>query len=176
MKITVFCGSSSGVNPNYTKAAYELGLWMAKETHTLIYGGSKLGLMGILANTILEQGGEAVGIMPTCLMGKERVHSHLTSLVEVPSISIRKEKMMEEGELFIALPGGPGTLEEMIQVISWIRIGQCHKKAIFLNIDQYYDAIVQMMDQMVQVGFLEKEDLQLVSFVSSVEELKQVIK
>ena len=117
--ICVFCGSSMGNNPLYKEAAYELGKLLAQNKIRLIYGGAKVGLMGTVADGILQNGGEAVGVLPTFLSGKEIDHASLTELILVDSMHERKMKMSELEDGFIALPGGMGTLEELCEMLTW---------------------------------------------------------
>lgn len=118
MKITVFCGANNGRNEAYKENAKELGKWIADNNHTLVYGGGKVGLMDIIADTVLENNSEVIGIMPQFLVDREISHTGITEFIIVDDMSIRKEKLVNLGDVFVALPGGPGTLEEISQVIS----------------------------------------------------------
>ena len=119
MNVTVYCGATTGNNPEYEKNAVELGKWIAENNHTLVYGGGKAGLMGIIADTVLQLGGEAIGVIPTFLKDRELAHTYLNELIVVNTMSERKDKMFSLGDIYIALPGGAGTLEEITDVISW---------------------------------------------------------
>ncbi|WP_286784170.1 TIGR00730 family Rossman fold protein [Streptococcus sp. UBA4344] len=171
MKITVYLGSSFGKDPIYKKAIVELGHWLVKEHHQLVYGGSKDGLMGVLADTVLADGGEAYGIIPLDFKKREKAHLHLTELTLVADMDERKRLLMENGDVFLAFPGGPGTLEEIIQAFSWARIGLHHKPCIFLNINGYYNPLKEFFDQMVATGFLNQSDCDKAIFVNDLQEL-----
>ena len=113
MKITVFCGANNGGNEAYKENAIELGKWIADNNHTLVYGGGKVGLMGVIADTVLENNSEVIGIMPQFLVDREISHTGITEFIIVDDMSIRKDKLVDLGDVFVALPGGPGTLEEI---------------------------------------------------------------
>lgn len=158
MKITVYCGASVGNNVAHQQAAIALGQWIAARQYTLVYGGGNAGLMGLLANTVLENGGKVIGIMPTFLQERELAHTGLTEMITVRSMPERKSKMIELGDVYIALAGGPGTLEEITEVISWARIGQNNNPCILFNSDGYYEPLKAFFDNMVVQGFLTQTD------------------
>ena len=133
MKITVFCGANEGRNEAYRKNAEELGKWIADNNYTLVYGGGKVGLMGIIADTVLENNSEVIGIMPQFLVDREISHTGITEFIIVDDMSVRKEKLIDLGDVFVALPGGPGTLEEISQVISWVRVGKKDAPCILMD-------------------------------------------
>ncbi|MDY5730846.1 MAG: TIGR00730 family Rossman fold protein [Eubacteriales bacterium] len=173
MNILVFCGSSIGKHVMYINECFQLGKWMAQNGHTLIYGGSANGTMGVLADTVLENGGKAIGIMPKCLVELERVHDGLTELHIAEGMAERKQQMRDMADIALALPGGPGTLEEISEAISWARIGQFNKPCVVYNFNHYYDALENMFQTMQKEGFLnEGFSLQV---VHNVEELQTFI-
>ena len=176
MKITVFCGANNGKNEAYKENAKALGRWIADNNHTLVYGGGKVGLMGVIADTVLENNSEVIGIMPQFLVDREISHTGITEFIIVDDMSIRKEKLVDLGDVFVALPGGPGTLEEISQVISWVRVGKKDATCILMNIDGYYDFLKQDCDKMVEEGFLTKEDRQRTLFTDSVAEMHEFIR
>ena len=176
MKITVFCGANNGRNKAYKENAKELGKWIADNNHTLVYGGGKVGLMGVIADTVLENSSEVIGIMPQFLVDREISHTGITEFIIVDDMSIRKEKLVDLGDVFVALPGGPGTLEEISQVISWIRVGKKDAPCILMNVDGYYDFLEQYFDKMVEEGFLTKEDRQRTLFTDNVAEMHEFIR
>lgn len=176
MNIAVYCGASFGNNDNYKKCAEKLGEWIGKNSYTLIYGGGKVGLMGIVADTVLANKSEVIGIMPEFLVKRELAHTNITKLEVVKDMSIRKKKMIDLADVFIALPGGPGTLEEISEVISWSRIGQNANPCILYNENSYYDYLKLMYNKMVEEGFLSKEDNEKILFTDSVEEISEFIK
>ncbi|WP_299092625.1 TIGR00730 family Rossman fold protein [uncultured Metabacillus sp.] len=156
-RISVFCGSSSGASQMYTDDAKRLGTQLAKEGNTLVYGGSKVGLMGTVANAALQAGGEVIGVIPRMLMEREIAHTGLTDLIIVNTMHERKAKMEELSDGFIALPGGPGTMEEFFEVYTWAQLGE-HKKPIgMLNSHHYYDKLLSFFDHMIEQQFLRSE-------------------
>ena len=175
MKITVFCGANNGRNEAYKENAMELGKWIATNNHTLVYGGGKVGLMGIIAATVLEKNSEVIGIMPQFLVDREISHTGITEFIIVDDMSERKTKLVDLGDVFIALPGGPGTLEEISQVISWVRVGKKDAPCILMNINGFYDFLEQYFDKMVEEGFLTKEDRARTLFAKSVSEMEEFI-
>ncbi|MCF1685609.1 TIGR00730 family Rossman fold protein [Tetragenococcus halophilus] len=175
MNITVYCGANSGNQAIFEQSAIAFGKWIAKNNNTLVYGGGKAGLMGSLADTVLHSGGEVIGVIPTFLKNRELAHPDLTNLYIVESMSERKNKMAELAEVFIALPGGPGTLEEITEMVSWARIGQNPNPCIFYNVNNYYDAIENFYDNMVINGFLTKEDRSKILFTPSFDEISSFI-
>ena len=176
MRITVFCGANNGKSELYKENAIELGKWIANKNHTLVYGGGKIGLMGVIADTVLENSGEVIGIMPQFLVDREISHKGITEFVIVDDMSERKTQLVDLGDAFIALPGGPGTLEEISQVISWVRVGKKDAPCILMNIDGYYDFLEQYFDKMVEEGFLTKEDRQRTLFTDNVAEMYEFIR
>ena len=175
MKVTVFCGANNGKSESYIKNATELGEWIADNNHTLVYGGGKIGLMGVIADTVLENRGEVIGIMPQFLVDREISHTGITEFIIVDDMSVRKAKLIDLGDVFIALPGGPGTLEEISQVISWVRVGKKDAPCILMNVDGYYDFLEQYFDKMVAEGFLTIEDRKNTLFTDNIEEMERFI-
>lgn len=147
--VCVFCGSSMGRNPDYEKAAVQLGTAIARRGMSLVYGGSNLGLMGAVADAALAAGGEVFGIIPEFLESKELAHKELTRLETVQSMHDRKARMAELSDAFIALPGGYGTLEEFCEVLTWAQLGLHQKPQGLLNVAGYYDSLLQFFDQAV---------------------------
>ncbi|WGE91283.1 TIGR00730 family Rossman fold protein [Actinobacillus genomosp. 1] len=175
MNITVYCGANVGNKPQYQQAAHALGEWIAKGQHQLIYGGGKAGLMGIVADSVLAQHGKVTGVIPTFLQERELAHPSLTELITVKNMPERKLKMIELGDAYIALPGGPGTLEEITEVVSWARIGQNNNPCIFFDVVGYYRPLQAFYQQMVDNGFLSQTDLDCVLFSDDLSEIEQFI-
>ena len=151
--ICIFAGSNLGNNLEFKEKTQELGKAMAEKGFSIIYGGSKNGLMGVIANEILKNDGKVIGIMPKGLIKGENVHSYLTQLVEVDTMHERKAKMSELADGYIALPGGLGTFEELFEVLCWAQIG-IHKKPIgVFNINGYYDPFLSLVNHSIQSGF-----------------------
>ncbi|WLR43010.1 TIGR00730 family Rossman fold protein [Bacillus carboniphilus] len=169
--ICIFAGSNKGNSPQYEKIARELGAYLASHHYKLIYGGSKIGLMGELANEMVSNGGEVIGIMPSGLLNGEVVHREITSLVEVNDMHERKAKMNELADGFIALPGGFGTFEELFEVLSWSKIGIHTKPIGLLNIDGYFDPFIDLIDNSISSGFASPIHLKLITTSESPQEL-----
>ena len=154
--VTVFCGSSSGTDPIYRSQAAMLGATLAQQNIRVIYGGAKVGLMGAVADAALSEGGKVVGVIPRFLRSKEIAHEGLTDLIMVESMHERKTKMQELCDGMIALPGGFGTLEELFEILTWAQLG-LHKKPIgLLDINGFYDHLKKLLLTMVDKGFLEE--------------------
>lgn len=164
--ICVFAGSNLGERPEYQRKAAELGNYMAQEQYRLVYGGSNKGLMGVIANTVLECGGEVTGIMPKGLFKGEIVHQQLSELIEVEGMHERKATMGKLADGFIALPGGFGTYEELFEVLCWSQIGIHNKPIGILNISGYFDPLLNMMNYSVQEGFSNTSNLSLINVSS----------
>ncbi|WP_066052752.1 TIGR00730 family Rossman fold protein [Robertmurraya korlensis] len=155
--LAVYCGSSSGASDIYMEKAKELGKELAKRNITLVYGGSSVGLMGAVADSVLEEGGKAVGVMPSFLDQREISHKSLSELFVVDTMHERKAKMAELSDGFITLPGGAGTMEEFFEVFTWGQIG-LHKKPIgILNINRYYDPLITLLNHMNKEKFLQDQ-------------------
>jgi uncharacterized protein (TIGR00730 family) len=152
----IFCGSSPGARPQYTEATEDLGALLVERGITLVYGGASLGLMGRLADTVLSEGGEAIGVMPRALVEREIAHLGLTDLHVVDSMHARKALMAELADAFIALPGGLGTLDELFEIYTWGQLGLHSKPCGLLNVEGYYDGLVGFLDQAVRERFVRE--------------------
>jgi len=155
--IGVFCGSSMGSKPEYREAARQLGIYIADNDHTLVYGGANVGLMKVLADSILEKGGHVTGVMPRMLVEKEVAHANLTEMHIVESMSQRKNLIMKLSDGFIAMPGGFGTLDELAEVITSNQLRLSDKPIGILNILGYFDPLMKFFDHGVEEGFLRIE-------------------
>jgi uncharacterized protein (TIGR00730 family) len=158
--ICVFCGSSMGTRPEYRQSARELGEILLKKNIQLVYGGANVGLMQILADTVLKGGGEVIGIMPQMLIDKEVAHTGLTKMITVVSMSERKSLMVEHSDGFIAMPGGYGTLDELAEVITYNQLRLTDKPIGILNIAGYFDPLLAFFDHITDEGFLRPEHRQ----------------
>ncbi|WP_454191206.1 LOG family protein [Paenibacillus sp. Marseille-Q7038] len=156
-KIAVFCGSSDGTSKEYKDAAKKLGEELARHHIGLVYGGASVGVMGAVADAVLENGGHVTGIMPRFLEEREISHKGLTELIIVESMHERKAKMAELVDGFIMLPGGPGTLEEFFEIFTWAQLGLHQKPCGFLNVNQYFNPLLTLFDHMVKEGFLQEK-------------------
>ncbi len=153
-KIAVYCGSKIGNDPEYSKAATALGQKLVERKIELVYGGGAIGLMGVIAEAMLERGGRVTGVIPEKLYEMEVAHMGLTELYRVKTMHERKALMADLSDGFIALPGGIGTLEELTEVMTWAQIGYHTKPCALLNVNGYYDHFLAFFDQMEQRGFL----------------------
>lgn len=169
--ITVFCGSSSGTNRTFEIKAKELGQKLATENIHLIYGGANVGLMAAVADGALEKSGTVIGVLPKFLKTKEIAHDKLTKLILVETMHERKTKMNELSDGIIALPGGFGTLEELFEMLTWGQLG-LHKKPIgILNVDGFYNKLIDFLDTMVEKGFLKNLNRNMVLISHDIDNL-----
>jgi uncharacterized protein (TIGR00730 family) len=175
-RITVFCGSSPGTAAIYRQQAYLLGKTMAENNLSLIYGGSKTGLMGAVANGVIENSGKAIGVLPHFLKAKEVAHVNLSELIMVDTMHERKARMNEISDAAIALPGGFGTLEELFEMLTWAKLGLHQKPVGILNTDGFYDDLMSLMENMAEKGFISTADKQMLLVSSSVVELLELLK
>ena len=155
-RICVFCGSNPGVRDEYSQAAKALAQYLVAEKLGIVYGGSKVGLMGVLAEAALEAGGEIIGILPESLVAKEIAHHGLTDLKIVATMHERKALMAEMSDAFIAMPGGYGTYEEFCEVLTWTQLGLQNKPCGLLNVAGFYDCLLRMFDHAVIEGFVRE--------------------
>jgi len=157
--ICVYCGSSPGSDPAFLRAAREIGMLIARRGHTLVYGGGNVGLMGAIADAAMAAQGRVIGVIPDHLERKELAHGGLTKLHVVPSMHERKALMASLADAFLALPGGVGTLEEIIEAFVWTQLGLHAKPCAFLNVNGYYDPLVAFLTHMTDSRFLRPEQL-----------------
>ncbi|MDR6845156.1 TIGR00730 family Rossman fold protein [Flavobacterium granuli] len=170
-RITVFCGSSSGTEEIYTSQATLLGKTLAKRNIELVYGGANVGLMGAVADGVLNNGGKAIGVLPNFLRSKEIAHKQLTELILVDTMHERKTKMNDLCDGVIALPGGFGTLDELFEMLTWAQLG-LHKKPIaILNVGGYFDALIVFIQNMADKGLLKEVNREMLLVSDSVEDL-----
>lgn len=154
-RVTVFCGSSPGFDSSYEEQAYALGAALALHGIGVVYGGSKIGLMGAVARGALEHHGEVIGVLPHFMKSKEVAHTNLTELILVQTMHERKMTMHELSDATIALPGGYGTLEELFEMLTWAQLGLHAKPVALLNINGFYNPLLNMVETMVSNGFLK---------------------
>jgi len=153
-RICVFCGSNAGTHPAYRQAAQTVGRLLCRRGIELVYGGGHVGLMGILADACLNEGGRVIGVIPQALADKETAHEGLTELRIVSSMHERKFLMAELSDVFLALPGGYGTWEEFFEVLTWSQLGIQRKACAVLNVNGYYDPFIEMADKALSEGFV----------------------
>jgi uncharacterized protein (TIGR00730 family) len=169
--ICVYCGSRTGARPTYTEAARALGAEIGVRGWQLVYGGGKVGLMGVVADAALAAGGRVIGVIPDTLMQREVGHTGLHELHVVPTMHLRKQMMAERADAFIALPGGIGTLEELYEVWTWRQLGYHRQPIGLLNVDGYYDDLLRFMRRSVDEGFLSAEQMAVVEVGTDPREL-----
>ncbi len=167
--VCVYCGSGDGRDPAYAKAAGDLGRAFARAGVRLVYGGGSTGLMGIVARATLENGGEATGIIPQFLVDRERAMQGLTELVVTKDMHERKWAMFERADAFVALPGGIGTLEELIEILTWAQLGRHQKPIAIANIGGFWDPLAALIDHMKAETFIHSENLLNPLFVDAIE-------
>lgn len=170
MKITVYSASSGQVPAQYIKAAQDLGRLIASEGHTLVNGAGRTGLMGACADACLQTGGKAVGIIPQFMIDQHWQHEGMTELIITPDMHRRKELMAQESDACIALPGGVGTLEELLEIITWKQLGLYLKPIVVLNTDGYYDALFAQLRRAVDESFMRSQHAAIWQIASTPEE------
>ncbi|MFW6413108.1 MAG: TIGR00730 family Rossman fold protein [Oceanicaulis sp.] len=153
--ICVYCGSNTGAAPSYVDAARAMGRTLAERGVRLVYGGGQVGLMGVVADACLEAGGRVVGVIPNFLHQKEVAHPRVDDMRIVTSMHERKLMMAEESDAFVAMPGGLGTMEELFEVWTWSQLGRHEKPVGVLNVNGYYDGLMDFLDHMRGEGFVE---------------------
>lgn len=156
-RIAVYCGSSPGINPAYQQAAVRLGKVLAERKITLVYGGGSVGLMGILAKTTIEQGGQVIGIIPQAIADMEVAYTDIQDLRIVEDMHTRKALMAELADAFIALPGGMGTIEELMEILTWTQLGFHEKPCGILNISGFFDQLLKFLDRLEKDQFIAPE-------------------
>ena len=173
--ICVFAGSNSGAKPGYQAAARGLGATLARRGYGLVYGGGRVGLMGTLADAVLEGGGHVIGVIPHGLAVKEVAHEGLSDLRIVDSMHERKAMMAELSAAFVALPGGLGTLEELFEALTWAQLGIHAKPCCILNIDGYFDGLLAFIRDAVRQGFVRQAHCDMLLHSTDIEQLLDAI-
>lgn len=170
MNICVYCGSSSGSQPQFAEQARSLGSRLAERDIGLVYGGGRVGLMGVVADAVLDGGGRAYGVIPKHLVDMETAHRGLTELDVVDSMHLRKARMEELSAGFIVLPGGLGTFEEVFEILTWNQIGLLAKPVVFLDVNGYFAPLFHSFEHMIDAGFVKPDVRELLRRTSSVDE------
>lgn len=193
MRIAVYCGSRCGDDPIFAEAARELGAWIGRQGHTLVYGAGFVGMMGELSKAVQENGGGIIGVIPQFMVdegwqkpdliltedemaGTAAADAGVGVLFITESMSERKAMMLDLADVYIALPGGPGTLEEITEAISLSCVHQHEKECILLNLDGYYDSLLMVYEDLIARDFTDRELLQHVHFAETVEEVERLIR
>ncbi len=170
-RIAVFCGSSSGTDEDFEATARKLGHKLATENIDLVYGGAKVGLMGAVADATLAESGRVIGVLPVFLTAKEIAHQGLTELILVDTLHERKTRMNELSDGVIALPGGFGTMEEYFEMLTWGQLGLHQKPMGILNVNGYYDELINFLDTMLEKGLLKEVNRQMVLISDDIDDL-----
>lgn len=170
MNICVYCGSSTGKNNEIVDQAILLGEQMCNRGHNLVYGGASRGIMGVLADSVMKNGGEVVGVIPKNLFKKEVAHQGITKLITVDGMHQRKSIMADRADAFLALPGGFGTLEELFEIITWNQIGIINKPVVVYNLDGYFDSLIKMIDHAVESGFIKPANRKILQVAETLED------
>ena len=173
--LTVYLGSNEGRDPKYAEAAAALGAWIGSHGWDLVYGGSRVGLMGILADAVLHAGGRVTGVEPRFFVESALQHDGITELIVTETMAERKTEMIRLGDAFLAFPGGTGTLEEITEIMSRNSIGLMDRLCILYDLDGYYEGLRLLLDHMTEKGFLLPENRSKVCFVRTLEELADVL-
>ena len=171
VNICVFCGSSMGASPVYKEAAAALAAAIVEKGWSLVYGGGQVGLMGVVANTVLELGGEVTGVIPRFLNTREVAHNGVTHLEIVETMHERKALMEKRSDAFVALPGGFGTYEELMEIVTWGQLGLHRKPIGVLNVDGFYDPLLAQMEKGIECGFIGEQFRELMVSSGEVSEL-----
>ena len=175
MNITVYLGANEGREPALKTAVCELGTWIGEHGHTLVYGGSRVGLMGAVAASTLAAGGKVIGVEPRFFIEQELQLDGLTELIVTKDMTERKTKMIELGDAFIAFPGGTGTLEEIAEVMSKVSLGQLDAPCILYDLNGYYDSLKALLAKMIEKGLSTPQRQQGIRFAANLEEITTIL-
>jgi len=174
-RVAVYCGSASGADPLFLAEANALGSAIAEAGFGLVYGGASVGLMGAVADAALAGGAEVIGVLPEILAGSEIAHQGLTRLEMVPTMHDRKARMVKLADAFLMLPGGYGTLDEMMEIVTWKQLRLHAKPCILINTANYWDGLLAFLDRAVEAGFLKAENRRLLEVTATAEEAVQIL-
>jgi hypothetical protein len=155
--VCVYCGSGPGTNPRFIEAARDFGKILAQSRIGLVYGGGTLGLMGAIAASVVDNGGETIGIVPEFLKKRERIKSDVSELIVTTTMHERKQIMFERADAFVALPGGIGTLEELVEQLTWAQLARHQKPIVILNIDDFWSPLLELFEHLRSAGFIHSE-------------------
>lgn len=169
--LCVYLGSSARCDDIYKETARDFGRLMAAAGMGLVYGGGNVGLMGILANSVMDNGGRVIGIIPEHISSREIAHTRLTELHVVESMHVRKQMMVDRADGFVVLPGGIGTLDELCEIMTWKQLGIHDKPIVIANVNNYWAPFIQMIDHIIDAKFMREEDRRVTSIVKTIEEI-----
>ena len=175
MNITVYLGANEGNDPFLKKTMRDLGAWIGTNGNTLVYGGSKSGMMGELAESVLQAGGKVIGVEPQFFIDAGFVYDEITELITTKDMSERKAKMIELGDVFIAFPGGTGTLEEITEVMSKVSLKHLDAPCILYNLNGYYDSLKQLLEHMIEMDLSSAEKQEGIYFAEDLEEIQRIL-
>ncbi len=175
MNITVYLGSTEGKNPAFKQAVAELGNWIGTSGNSLVYGGSKTGLMGVLAKSVLDAGGAVTGVETQFFVDANVQYEGLTELIVLPDMAERKTKMIELGDAFIAFPGGTGTLEEITEIMSKLSLDQLDAPCILYNLNGYYNGLKELLENMIRMGLSSEEKQRGVYFAENLGDIRRIL-
>lgn len=175
MNITVYLGASEGNDPSLRKAVEELGAWIGSSGNALVYGGSRSGLMGAIADSVLSHGGKVTGVEPQFFIENELQHNGLTKLIITKDMTERKSKMIELGDAFIAFPGGTGTLEEITEIMSKVSLKHLNAPCIIYNLNGYYNDLKALLKHMIDKGLSSEERQKGIYFADNLEEIIKIL-
>ncbi len=175
MNITVYLGANQASSDRFISATKELGEFIGKRGDTLVYGGSKMGMMGILADSVLASGGKVIGVEPRAFVENELQHDAITELIVTEDMQERKAKMIELGDAFIALPGGTGTLDEISEIMSLVSLNVIDSPCILCNIDGYFNGLKALLETMISYDLSSEKRQSRIHFVSSISEIGELI-
>ena len=171
ISIAVFCGSSTGKDDLYRQTSLQLASYFLKHEITLVYGGGNIGLMGVIADEIMLHNGKVIGVIPEFLAQREVANHDITQLIVVETMHQRKQKMCDLSDAFLILPGGFGSMDELFEILTWKQLGLHHKPIAVLNINGYYNALLQLIDDMSNQQFVSPDNKKLLMFINSVDEI-----
>ncbi len=174
--LCVYCGSSINVDDDFKDAAHNMGVILAKAGIRLVYGGGKAGLMGIIADSVMDNGGEVIGIIPTHISDREIQHTGLTKLHIVDTMHERKQMMMDYSDAFLVLPGGIGTLEETCEVMTWRQLGIHDKPIIIANLKDYWTPFFSLIDFIIDQGFMRTDDKKIAMVTDTIDDVLEKLK
>ena len=175
MNITVYLGSTEGKDPAFKQAVAELGNWIGESCNSLVYGGSKTGLMGVLAKSVLDAGGAVTGVETQFFVDADVQYEGLTELIVLPDMAERKTKMIELGDAFIAFPGGTGTLEEIMEIMSKVSLNQLDAPCILYNLNGYYNGLKELLENMIRMGLSSEEKQRGVYFAENLKDIRRIL-
>jgi uncharacterized protein (TIGR00730 family) len=174
-KLCVFCGSAAGISPKYLEMGKRLGKFLANNNIGLVYGGASIGLMGAIADSAMANGGYVVGVIPKSLVEYEVAHSGLSELHVVNNMHQRKQLMYDHADVFLTLPGGMGTLDEMFEVLTWTQLKYHAKQSYIFNFDGFYDSLLDYLRSSHEQGFIKSEHLEYLREIKDVEALEKIV-